>query len=128
MFLTISYHEFIIAACSVRLNVHGEDAELHRGIGSLDKPRAVSLVTVAVRPARGEEKDWQLARPQEPTASTCRRTGDVFETSGWQRKEHSRFKCQSRDETNQPIKTIFSKKSLTILLNPLIKTAVMNII
>lgn len=79
MFLTVSYHQLVIVACSVGFDVHGEDVEFHSRVRSLDKPRTVNPVTIAFGPAWGEEEGWHLSCPQEATTSTCRMKGNIFE-------------------------------------------------
>lgn len=126
MFLTISYHKFIIVACSMRFNVQGEDVELHSGTRSLEKPRAVRVIAVAFRPARGEKKEWRLARPQEPSASTWREERQHLSNTADEKKVALSLPRQSCAKVKQPIKSSFSKKSINILLDPLIQTAVIN--
>lgn len=63
----------------MRFNVQGKDVEFHSRIGSLDKPHAVSAITVAFRPAWGVKKDWSVSCLQEPTTSTCRMKSNIVE-------------------------------------------------
>lgn len=81
MFLTISYHKFIIAACAMRFNVQGKDVEFHSRIWSLDEPHTVGGIAVAFRPAWGVEEDRSVSCLQEPTTSTCRMKSNSSETA-----------------------------------------------